>query len=136
MPTTHISTPRLLILLAAFFCLLPVARADDAKNATPQDVFDGMKKSFKAEKAAGVHASYQWNISGPNGGTWHIVINDGKCEMGKGATDHPDVTFTVSDKDWVAISNDDLSGTYAYLTGRLKLDGPQSIAKKLDAMFP
>ncbi len=110
--------------------------ADDAKNATPQQVFDGMRKSFNADKAKGVHASYQWNISGPDGGDWFIVVNDGKCEMGKGATPNPDVTFTVSDKDWVAISNDQLSGSWAYITGRLKIKGPQSIAKLLDGMFP
>jgi putative sterol carrier protein len=129
--------------LGAALCVLlcfagagPAALADDSKNKTPADVFDGMRKSFDSEKAKGVHASYQWNISGPDGGDWYIVVNDGKCDMGKGTTPNPDVTFTVSDKDWVAISNDELSGSWAFITGRLKIKGPQSIAKKLDGMFP
>lgn len=126
----------LLAALFAFAWLAQAAVAGDTKDKTPQDVFDGMQKSFKAEKAAGVHASYQWDISGPDGGTWHIVVNDGKCEMGKGATEHPDVVFTVSDKDWVAIANDELSGSWAYVSGRLKIKGPQSVAKLLDGMFP
>ena len=124
-------------LALCFAGIFPFAcRADDAKNTTPAQVFDGMQKSFKADKAKGVHASYQWNISGPDGGTWHVVVNDGKCEMGTGATPNPDVLFTVSDKDWVAISNDQLSGSWAFITGRLKIKGPQSIAKLLDGMFP
>ncbi len=95
-----------------------------------------MQKSFNTAAAKGVHASYQWNISGPDGGDWFIVVDDGKCTMGKGTTPNPDVIFTVSDKDWVAISNNDLGGTWAFISGRLKIKGPQSIAKKLDAMFP
>ena len=112
--------------LAFFFvAAIPApCSAGDAKNTTPQQVFDGMRKSFNADKAKGVHASYQWNISGPAGGSWFVVVNDGKCDMGKGATPNPDVIFTVSDKDWVAISNDDLSGNWAYLTGRLKIGRP------------
>ena len=129
--------PALLIFLALGFTgIAPLARADDAKNTTPQNVFDGMQKSFNSAAAKGVHASYQWNISGPDGGDWFIVVDDGKCTMGKGTTPNPDVTFTVSDKDWVAISNNDLGGTWAFISGRLKIKGPQSIAKKLDAMFP
>lgn len=139
---TPMTPNRLAILrtaLFAAFCLAGVpatALAGDTKNTTPQQVFDGMQKSFNAEAAKGVHASYQWNISGPDGGDWFIVVDDGKCKMGKGTTPNPDVTFTVSDKDWVAISNDELGGTWAYISGRLKIKGPQSIAKKLDAMFP
>jgi putative sterol carrier protein len=124
------------VALCAALAAPQIARADDAKNTTPQQVFDGMRKSFSAEKAKGVHASYQWNISGPDGGTWFIVVDDGKCNMGRGTTPNPDVTFTVSDKDWVAISNNELGGTWAFVTGRLKIKGPQSVAKKLDGMFP
>jgi len=126
-------------ILAAFFSqvLLPrVAASDDTPNKTPADVFDGMRKSFKSDKAQGVHAKYQWNISGPDGGGWWIAIDDGKCEMGRGKIDNADVTFEVSDQDWVAISNGKLGGTWAFMSGRLKITGPQSIAKKLDAMFP
>jgi putative sterol carrier protein len=36
----------------------------------------------------------------------------------------------------VAMSNGTLKGTWAFLTGRLKVRGPQSVAKKLDEIFP
>src|SRR6267378_3923277 len=48
-----------------------------ADSSTPQQVFDGMKQSFRADKAKGVHAKYQWELSGPNGGDWWIDVNDG-----------------------------------------------------------
>jgi putative sterol carrier protein len=95
-----------------------------------------MKQSFQAEKAKGVHAKYQWNLSGPNGGDWWIEVNDGTYKMGRGKIDNPSVTFVTSDNDWVAMSNGKLKGTWAFMTGRLKVHGSQSIARKLDEIFP
>ena len=105
-------------------------------ESTPQEVFDGMRGSFQPAKAKGVHARYQWDLSGPNGGEWWIEVNDGTYKMGKGKIDHPNVTFLASDKDWVAICHDQLSGTWAYLTGRLKVRGDQEVARKLGEIFP
>ena len=105
-------------------------------DSTPQQVFDSMRGSFQPAKAKGVHARYQWDLSGPNGGQWWIEVNDGTYKMGKGQIDHPNVIFRASDKDWVAICHDQLSGTWAYLTGRLKVHGDQGVARKLGEMFP
>ena len=105
-------------------------------DSTPQQVFDGMRQSFQAEKAKGVHARYQWELSGPNGGEWWIDVNDGTYKMGKGKIDNPSVTFVTSDKDWVALSNGTLGGKWAYFTGRLKVRGSQSVARKLGEIFP
>ena len=81
------------------------AAAEEPSNTTPQGVFDGMRQSFQAEKAKGVHARYQWELSGPDGGQWWIDVDDGKCKMGKGKISNPSVTFVAKDKDWVAVSN-------------------------------
>jgi len=112
------------------------AAASEKLNSTPQDVFDGMRQSFRADKAKGVHARYQWQLSGPNGGEWWIDVNDGTFKMGRGKIDNPSVTFITSDKDWVAMSNGKLKGTWAFVTGRLKVRGSQSLARKVDEIFP
>src|SRR5437588_12849307 len=112
------------------------AAANEPVNSTPQQVFDGMRQSFQAEKAKGVHARYQWELSGPNGGEWWIDVNDGTFKMGKGKIDNPSVTFITSDNDWVAMSNGTLKGTWACLTGRLKVRGSQAVARKLNEIFP
>ena len=126
----------LLSSVITFSPALVAAASNEPANSTPQQVFDDMKKSFQADKAKGVHAKYQWELSGPNGGEWWIDVEDGTYKMGKGKIDNPTVTFITSDKDWVAMSNGQLKGTWAFLTGRLKVRGPQSIAKKLDEIFP
>ena len=113
-----------------------LAASNEPANATPQDVFDGMRQSFQAQKAKGVHLKYQWQLSGPKGGEWWIEVNDGKYQMGRGKIDKPDVTFVATDKNWVALSDGTLGGKWAYLTGRLKIHGSQAAASKLDEMFP
>jgi putative sterol carrier protein len=110
--------------------------ASEHMDSTPQEVFDSMRGSFQAAKAKGVHARYQWDLSGPQGGEWWIDVNDGKYKMGKGKIDNPNVTFVAKDKDWVAVSNGQIGGTWAYLTGRLKIRGDQGLARKLGEMFP
>jgi putative sterol carrier protein len=112
------------------------AASKEPSSSTPQQVFDGMRQSFQAQKAKGVHARYQWELSGPNGGEWWIDVNDGTYKMGKGKIDNPSVTFVTSDQNWVALSNGTLGGKWAYFTGRLKIRGSQSVARKLDEIFP
>ena len=112
------------------------AIAAEHMESTPQEVFDSMRGSFQQAKAKGVHARYQWDLSGPQGGQWWIDVDDGKYKMGKGKIDNPNVTFVAKDKDWVAVSNGQMGGTWAYLTGRLKIRGDQGIARKLGEIFP
>jgi alkyl sulfatase BDS1-like metallo-beta-lactamase superfamily hydrolase len=112
------------------------AIAAERMDSTPQEVFDAMRGSFQPAKAKGVHARYQWDLSGPHGGEWWIEVNDGTYKMAKGKISDPNVTFIATDKDWVAICHDQLSGTWAYFTGRLKVRGDQGVARKLGEMFP
>lgn len=112
------------------------AIAAEHMDSTPQEVFDSMRGSFQQAKAKGVHARYQWDLSGPQGGRWWIDVEDGKYTMGKGKIDNPNVTFVAKDKDWVAVSNHQMGGTWAYLTGRLKIRGDQAVARKLGEIFP
>ena len=123
-------------LIAVFTIQTLAAASNGSRNLVPQDVFDGMRQSFQADKAKGVYARYQFDLEGPNGGDWWIDVTDGKFKMEKGKIDNPNVTLIASDKDWVALANDQLSGTWAYLTGRLKIRGDRKLAKKLGEMFP
>ncbi len=127
-------TNRICLALIGALTFSAICQAEE--SSTPQQVFDGMRGSFRADKAQGVHAKYQWNLSGPNGGDWWIDVEDGKFTMGKGKIDSPSVTFITSDNDWVAMCNGKLKGTWAFMTGRLKVHGSQSVARKLDEIFP
>lgn len=106
------------------------------QNSTPQQALDKRQDAFQPDKAKGVHATYQWKLSGPNGGEWWLNVNDGTYQMGRGKIANPNVTFAASDQDWVAMSNKTLNVQWAYLTGRLKIQGSHSLVKELDEIFP
>src|SRR4030095_2730614 len=105
-------------------------------NSTPQQALDKRQDAFQGDKAKGVHASYQWELSGPNGGDWWLIVNDGTYKMGRGKIHNPNVTFVASDEDSVAMSNKTLKVSWAYLTGRLKIQGSRRLVKELDRIFP
>ena len=106
------------------------------QNSTPRQAVNRRRDAFKADKAKGVHATYQWELSGPNGGEWWLSVNDGTYTTGRGKINNPNVTLAASDEDWVAMSNKTLKFPWAYLTGRLKIQGSLSLAKKLEEIFP
>ncbi len=106
------------------------------QNSTPQQALDKRQDAFEADKAKGVHASYQWELRGPNGGDWWLIVTDGTYKSGKGKIHNPNVTFVASDEDWVAMSNKTLSVSWAYLSGRLKIQGSHRLVRELDKMFP
>jgi putative sterol carrier protein len=122
--------------LSLLVALSLLAAPMERQKTTPQEVFDAMREVFQPERAKGVHARYLFLIGGSQGGDWWIEVNDGKFKMGRGLIENPNVTLVASDKDWVALSNDKLSGVWASLTGRLKVRGDQFLARKLDEMFP
>jgi putative sterol carrier protein len=128
-------------LLGAFLLSAPAlataqSPAPDPAYTSPQEVFDGMRAGFRADKAKGVSARYQFDFTGPAGGEWFIEVNDGKFTMARGRIENATVTLSASDRDWVALANGKLNGTWAVFTGRLKVRGPQWLARKLDEMFP
>ena len=133
---------RLYVLLAfaalalASPCKAQQRRANGQHNSTPQQALDKRQDAFQADKAKGVHASYRGGLSGTNGGDWRLIVNDGTYKTGSGKIHNPNVTFVASDKDWVAMSNKTLNVSWAYLTGRLKIQGSHRLVKELDKIFP
>src|SRR5207249_11254371 len=101
--------------MATIITVIGLGAASVASNEpsiwTPQQLFDSMRDSFQANKAKGVHARYQWELSGSNGGEWWIDVYDGTYKMVKGKIDDPSVTFIPSDNGWVAISTGERCGT-------------------------
>jgi putative sterol carrier protein len=99
-------------------------------------VFAAMARVFQPEKAKGLHIRYLFHLTNPQGGDWWIKVDDGKCSMGKGTIENPDITLTCTGDDWVALDNETLSGMRAFLTGRLKIQGNRDFARKLNDLFP
>ena len=102
---------------------------------TVKETFDLMPGRFKPEKAAGVNAVIQYEITGEGGGTWSATIKDGKCVVAEGAAASPSLTLTMSGQDWLDMLGGKLSGQMAFMSGKLKLKGDMGLAMKVGGMF-
>ena len=102
---------------------------------TVKETFDLMSSRFKPDKAAGVNAVIQYDITGEGGGSWHATIKDGKCAVGPGAATSPNLTLTISGQDWLDMLAGKVSGQMAFMSGKLKLKGDMGLAMKIGGMF-
>ena len=102
---------------------------------TVKETFDAMVSRFRADKAAGVNATIQYDISGDQGGTWHAVIKDGACAVNAGPAANPNLTLGMSAQDWLDMVGGKLSGQMAFMSGKLKLKGDMGLAMKVGSLF-
>ena len=99
---------------------------------TPKEFFEKvMPEKFDASKAAGIDTVVQMNITGDNGGDWHIIIKDQKMEIKEGVHPSPAITVKMKDADYVDMVNGKLSGERAFMTGKLKFKGDMATAMKI-----
>ncbi len=102
---------------------------------TPQQIMDRIPDAFQAEKAEGMSAVFQFDLSGPQGGTWHVRIADRQCQVEAGPAPQPDITLSMSDENFVRMITGRLNGTMAFMTGKLKLKGDMGLAMRLSGLF-
>lgn len=102
---------------------------------SPQEIMDRIPAAFQPEKAQGVTAVFQWDISGPTGGHWYVAIKDGTCEVHDGDAASPNITLTLGDENFVKLLSGRLDGTMAFMTGKLKIKGDMGLAMKLQQLF-
>jgi putative sterol carrier protein len=106
-----------------------------ADAAIVKAIFDGMAANFQPDKAAGVSAVIQYDITGDGGGAWNAVIEDGTCSINEGAHDAPKMTLTMDAQDWIDMITGTLDGQQAFMTGKLKIKGDMSLAMKMGQFF-
>ncbi|MBI4587735.1 MAG: SCP2 sterol-binding domain-containing protein [Candidatus Rokubacteria bacterium] len=102
---------------------------------TVKETFELMPSRFKSDKAAGVNAVIQYDISGEGGGSWYATIKDGTCAVTAGTAANPSLTLAMSGQDWLDMLAGKVSGQMAFMSGKLKLKGDMGLAMKIGAMF-
>ncbi len=85
-----------------------------------------------SSKAAGLNASYLFDISGA--GKWTVRVENGKVSVQEGEGE-ADTTISASDETFVKIVNGEQNPTSAFMTGKLKVSGDLGNAMKLQQLF-
>ncbi len=104
-------------------------------SKTIDEYFAQMPAAFQKELAAGVAATYQFELSGEGGGKWFVVVRGGELEVGKGEKGSPDVTFLAAATDYVEIAEGRMNSMLALATGKFKIKGHMGLAMKLQKVF-
>jgi putative sterol carrier protein len=94
-----------------------------------------MCQRFLPEKAVGVNAIIQFDLSGDNGGLYWLRVADGKCESGEGQAVDPKMTLKAAADDYYSVVSGAMNPMQAFMSGKLKIQGDMSLAMKLQTMF-
>ena len=94
-----------------------------------------MGEFFQAERAGGVDVVFQFRISGPGGGDWHVTIKDGACTITPGAHSRPTTTLRMSDEDFLKYVAGQLPAMQAFTSGRLKIEGDLIKSQLIEKLF-
>ena len=112
------------------------AAVEEEELSTPADKFAEIRARLEQnpQKLAGLTAVYQFELSGENGGTWHVDIKDGGGTLQEGPAANPGVTILMAADDFVALTDGKLDGTMAFMSGKLKVRGDMGLAMKLQSL--
>jgi putative sterol carrier protein len=103
---------------------------------TVNEIFDEVNRRMADPVKAGTtNAAYRFDLSGDDGGAYHIVLKDGTGEAGAGAPDSPNTTISMSGDDFVGLATGKLDPTMAFMTGKLKVRGDMALAMKLQNLL-
>ncbi len=105
------------------------------EELTPELLMQRMPKAFLPEKAVGVDAVVQFDLSGDQGGQWVATIRDGACKVEKGKVANPKLTLMADAKDYVGIFTGKVNAMSAFGEGKIKLKGDLGLAMKLMNFF-
>ncbi|MBN1803470.1 MAG: glycyl-radical enzyme activating protein [Candidatus Lokiarchaeota archaeon] len=112
----------------------------EEKRLSAQDAFDHMAKVFKKDEALKLEEKVvmQYNVSGPGGGTWQLVLENGEYKISKGES-IKEVSCTMSYdslESFVGLRNGTLEPIQAFMSGKVKFSGNQAIIQEIGKIFP
>ncbi|MCQ4084293.1 SCP2 sterol-binding domain-containing protein [Streptomyces sp. RB6PN25] len=113
------------------------ARGEAAAGRLLDLVFDWIRACFHPERTGGQSGVFHYEVSTP-GGVRHrwVVVADGRCEVtGEAPADGEDSTIAVELEDLVALAVGEITGSQAFVGGRLKISGDIYFAMNWTAWF-
>ena len=102
---------------------------------TSSEISDMMVEGFVADKAQGLDAVLQFDLSGDDGGQFYLVINDGEITKSDGSHESPNMTLKASAEDYYKVATGQMNAMQAFMSGKIKIQGDMSMAMKMQSLF-
>lgn len=102
---------------------------------TAKEIIEAMPSAFRPDRAKGLKATYQFELSGEGGGNWVLEIADQQCQVREGVADEPDAAISLAAADYVALVKGELDAMGAFMKGKLKVKGSMGLAMKALNLF-
>lgn len=105
-------------------------------ETTVARMFSLMAGAFLPERAPGVSAVAQWEITAPDGPhTFTIIIEDGTCRSVAGPADSPRVSLSMGLPDFLRFMGGEGKAITAFMAGKLKVTGDVMFGPVMENYF-
>lgn len=114
-----------------------VCMSGKLKNATLEEIKNFIEEELNknSEPISDVKAIYEFHITGEEEDTFQLQLQGGQAKIVQGDKEVADCVLTMSFKSFQQFLIGKLSGTVAFMTGKLKLKGDISKALKLESIL-
>ena len=105
---------------------------------TVKDIFERhlpARLQAKPDVVAKINAVYQFNISGPEGGSWSVDCTAPGGKVVSGTDPGARCTVAATDRDFLGIVNGKLNPQMAFMSGKLRIQGDMGLAMKLQQIL-
>ncbi|MFH1137607.1 MAG: SDR family NAD(P)-dependent oxidoreductase [Pseudomonadota bacterium] len=113
----------------------PAPAAESGGGDGVKAIFGAMPEKFQADAAAGVDVVFQFDLKGPGGGEWNLIIKGGKLEIAQGRHSGPTTTITVGADDFTAMMTGKAKAMSLFTSGKLKIGGDVMKSQLLEKLF-
>lgn len=102
---------------------------------TAKEIIEAMPSAFLPERAEGLKATCQFELTGEEGGNWVLEIANQQCQVKEGVVAAPDATISLAAADYVAMVKGELDVMRSFMKGRLKVKGNMGLVMKVLDLF-
>jgi putative sterol carrier protein len=102
---------------------------------TAKEIIEAMPSAFLPERAKGLTATYQFELTGEGGGNWVLEIANQQCQVKEGVVADPDATISLAAADYLALVKGEIDVMRAFMMGRIKVKGNVGLTMKFLNLF-
>lgn len=106
-----------------------------ARVSSVAELFEKAHDIFKVGDADGLDATIQFDCTGAEPGTYHVVIKDKKLDVANGPAESPTMTITMDSADMVQMVNGEVNGMALFMMGKMKIAGDMQLALRLQQLL-